>query len=122
MVEGVVNARLEAVVKLSVSGPSGRMREIEAVVDTGFTEFLTVTPALAAELELKLVTVNKLMLADGSSTEFDVLNVSVTWDGRQRDIEVHKSDSFPLIGMGLLHGHRLSVDVVEGGSVLVEPR
>ena len=52
MIEGAVNADREAVITLAVHGPSGRTREIEAVVDTGFSGFLTVTPALVMELGL----------------------------------------------------------------------
>ena len=36
MTEGAVNAAYEAVVRLTVQGPSGQAREIEAVVDTGY--------------------------------------------------------------------------------------
>ena len=53
--EGVVNAAHEAVVTLSLEGPGGEARDIAAVVDTGFTGFLTVTPALAVELGLPFV-------------------------------------------------------------------
>ena len=52
MIEGVVNAAYEPVVVLDVQGPSGQASEIEAIIDTGFTGFLTVTPALATELEI----------------------------------------------------------------------
>ena len=51
MIEGVVNAAYEPVVVLAVQDPSGQASEIEAIIDTGFTGFLTVTPALATELE-----------------------------------------------------------------------
>ena len=43
MIEGVVNAAYEPVVVLAVQGPSGQASEIEAIIDTGFTGFLTVT-------------------------------------------------------------------------------
>ena len=35
MTEGIVNANLEAVISLSVEGPEGQEREVDAVVDTG---------------------------------------------------------------------------------------
>ena len=50
--EGVVNAAHEAVLTLALEGPAGQTRDIEAVIDTGFTGFLTVTPALAVEMGL----------------------------------------------------------------------
>ena len=42
-----MNAACEPVGVLVVQGPSGQATEIEAIIDTGFTGFLTVTPALA---------------------------------------------------------------------------
>ncbi len=122
MVEGVVNARLEAIVTLTVRGPSGRAREVEAVIDTGFSEFLIVSPELVAELDLDYVTVVDMVLADGSMEKFDVFKVMVMWDGRTRQVEAHVSSSIPLVGMGMLEGHRLFVDVVEGGQVAIEER
>ena len=37
--EGVVSADHEAVLTLTVEGPAGQTRDIEAVIDTGFTGF-----------------------------------------------------------------------------------
>ncbi len=37
MILGVVNDAYEAVIYLTVQGPSGQAREVEAVIDTGFT-------------------------------------------------------------------------------------
>ena len=44
VIEGAVNAAQEAVVGLRVRGPSGRTRDVRAVVDTGFSRFLTLRP------------------------------------------------------------------------------
>ena len=52
MIQGVVNAAYEPIVRLALEGPSGQSREIDAVVDTGFNGFLTLPPLLIAELEL----------------------------------------------------------------------
>ena len=55
MIEGVVNAAYEAVIRLSLRGPLGQAREIDAVIDTGFNGFLTLPPVLVAELGLPLL-------------------------------------------------------------------
>ena len=34
--EGVVNAHLEAIITVSLLGPAGQTKEVNAVVDTGF--------------------------------------------------------------------------------------
>ena len=60
-----MNAAYEAVITLSVQGPEGQAREVDAVVDTGFTGFLTLPPALVAELGLTFETTGHATLADG---------------------------------------------------------
>lgn len=45
--EGVANASHEAFLTISLDVPAGQTREIAAVIDTGFTGFLKVTPVLA---------------------------------------------------------------------------
>lgn len=52
MIEGSVNETLESVVGLDLFGPAGQARHVDAVVDTGFSRFLTLPPSLVGELEL----------------------------------------------------------------------
>ena len=120
MIQGAVTAAYEAVITLAVQGPSGQRREIEAVVDTGFNGYLTLPPALASALGLSFVTTNPVLLADGGEATFDVYRATVLWDGRLRDVDAHLSDTTPLVGMRLLDGSRLSVDVADGGRVVIQ--
>ena len=120
--EGVVNAAHEAVLTLSLEGPAGETRDIAAVIDTGFTGFLTVTPALAVELGLPFEGTARATLADGSETTFPYYGVAVLWDGRTRYVEADAADTTPLVGMRLLDGHSLYVEVEDGGRVVIEPR
>ena len=64
VIEGVVNAAYEAVVSLSLQGAEGRTQEIEAVVDTGYTGFLTLPHALVDELGLPFAYVGRAFLAN----------------------------------------------------------
>ena len=98
MIAGVVNAAYEPVVTLALQGPSGRTREIEAVVDTGFTGFLTVTPALVTELGLEFRNIGRATLADGREVSFPSYGVDVLWDGQRRHIEADAADTTPLVG------------------------
>ena len=77
MIEGIVNANYEAVISLSVQGPSGQVRQVEAVVDTGFNRYLVLPTALVTELKLPFATRVRVVLADGSEESFDVHDVSV---------------------------------------------
>ena len=49
MIQGVVNAAYEAVVALSLRGPAGQAQDIEAVVDTGYSGFLTLPTTVVTE-------------------------------------------------------------------------
>ena len=67
MIEGVVNAALEAVVPLRVQGPAGRTREVQAVVDTGYSGFLTLPAGLVIELGLPFAYMGQALLANVAS-------------------------------------------------------
>ncbi len=120
MIEGVVNAGREAVVTLPLQGPEGQAREVEAVIDTGYSGFLTLPPALATELGLSYVGNGHAYLANDAEVEFDVYDVTVLWDGQPRDIEADMTGSTPLVGMLLLDKHNLNIDVESGGRVLIQ--
>ena len=122
MIEGTVNAANEAVVALPLRGPAGQAQDVDAVVDTGFSRFLTLPPALVAKLGLGFRGVNSVILADGSETTLEVYGVTVLWDGRPREVVAYLSDTTPLIGMSLLHRHNLNVDVEDGGRVLIQAK
>ena len=122
MIEGGVNAAYEAVLTLTLNGPAGPARDIEAVIDTGFTGFLTVTPELAADMGLPFEGIGRVTLADGREATFPYYGVAVHWDGRTRYVEADAADTTPLVGMRLLEGHTLCVEVEIGGRVIIEAR
>ena len=120
MIEGAVNANLEAVVTLPLQDSSGQTREVEAVVDTGFNGYLTLPPMLMEDLELPVVGDGEAVLADGSQAAFDVYGVTVLWDGRPMYVETGAVGVDPLVGMALLEGHNLNIDIEDGGRVLIQ--
>ena len=120
MIEGVVNAAHEAVMTLPLQGPAGRALETDAVLDTGFSRFLTLPPSTVAELGLDLVGFNRVVLADGSEVSLDVYGITVMWDGQARDVVAYAADTTPLVGMALLQGHRLYIEVEDGGRVVIQ--
>ncbi len=122
MILGVVNAAHEAVVTLSLQDTDGRTRDIEAVVDTGYSGFLTLPPTLVDELGLPFAYMGQAFLANDAEVDFDVHYVTVLWDGRPRDIEADATGSTPLVGMLLLDRHNLSIEVETGGSVVIQAR
>ena len=120
MIEGAVNGALQAVVGLPLRGPTGRDLEVEAVVDTGFDRFLTLPPRVVSELGLTFAGVNLVQLADGSEAALDGYAVTVLWDSRPRRVVAYVSDTAPLVGMALLAGHSLCVDIEAGGRLTIE--
>ena len=122
MIQGVVNAAYEAVVTLPLQYPEGRTRDIEAVVDTGYSGFLTLPPELVDELGLPFAYMGQAFLANDAEVDFDVHYATVLWDGQPRDIEADATGSTPLLGMLLLDRHTLSIEVESGGRVVIHAR
>ena len=95
MIVGRLNDTYEAVISLTVQGPSGHEREVEAVIDTGFTGFLSLPSALATELGLPFLTNESAFLADGSLVMLSVHDATTLWDGQPRRVYAHLSDTCP---------------------------
>ena len=122
MIEGVVNDAYEAVVALSLQGPAGQVQDIEAVIDTGYSGFLTLPTALVTELGLSFAYVGRAFLANDDEVSFDVHDVTVLWDGQPRPIKADATGSTPLVGMLLLDRHDLNIEVESGGRVVIQAR
>ncbi len=121
MIGGVVNTRLEAVVRLRVRGPAGAEFDIDAIVDSGFTSSLTLPVTMVTALGLTRQSGSSAVLADGSVRQFDICAAEVAWGGSWRAVLVSAIGNEALLGMRLLVGHKLVIDVVPGGIVEVVP-
>jgi clan AA aspartic protease len=119
MITSMVNADLEAKLPLSVVGAAGQQLQIDTVIDTGFNGFLTLPSAVIASLGLTWLGRELGVLADGSTGLFDVYRATVVWDGNLRVVDVEAGDADPLLGMAMLEGHELRMQVVDGGAVTV---
>ena len=115
MIKGRVNAHREALVPLPVRGSQGEEHAIEAVIDTGYNGFLTLPPDLIVRLGLPFLRSSRAILGDGSTVEFDIHEAILLWNGRLQRIPVDAADVNPLLGMGLLYGHELNIEVIENG-------
>lgn len=110
----------EGRIRVKVQGLRARAREIEAVIDTGYTGSLTLPPALIGALGLRFRSVERALLADGSECLFDVHHGQVVWDRQLRRVLVEAADTEPLIGMRLLRGHELNMQVRYCGKVTIK--
>ena len=122
MIEGFVNDACEAVVALPLQGTAGQVQDIDAVIDTDYSGFLTLPATLVAELGLPFAYVGRAFLANDDEVSFDVHDVTVLWDGRPRHVKADATGSTPLVGMLLLERHDLNIEVESGGRVVIRAR
>jgi clan AA aspartic protease len=120
MITGVVNAHHEATIPLIVHDANGHQTAIEAIIDTGFTGSLTLPSTLIAALGLPWRGRQRAMLGDGSVRFFDVYAVTIIWNGQTRAVETDAANTEPLLGMSLLQGHEMLMQVIDGGTVIIE--
>jgi clan AA aspartic protease len=120
MITGVVNASHEATIRLPVQAASGQEQEIEVILDTGFSGSLTLPPTLINALGLPFRSRGSAILADGSYAHFDIHVAMVVWDGLPRNVLIEAAETDPLIGMSLLYGHDIHIQVIDGGRVTIE--
>jgi len=121
MIRGAVNSRREAVVRLRVRGPNGIEVGVDTIVDSGFTSSLTLPAAEVSTLGLIRQSGSSAVLADGSLRQFDIYAAEVEWDGRWLPVLVSGVGNEPLLGMRLMAGHKLIVEVVPDGLVEIIP-
>jgi clan AA aspartic protease len=120
VIPGLVTRDRQAIVRLRLRGPQGLEVEVDAVLDTGFTEYLALPRAWTMALGLHRLFTDRLMLADGSAVSVDLYDCIVDWDGQQRTIVVHCLEGSPLLGMSLLYDYLLTMEVVDGGTVTID--
>jgi clan AA aspartic protease len=120
MMQGIVDQNCEATIRLVVGNANSQRQMIDAVIDTGFTGFLTLPFSVLVDLNLRAYRREEGILGDGSTCIFDVYRGLVIWDGELRRIDINESDTEPLVGMSLLYGYRMQLDAIEGGTVTIQ--
>ena len=119
MITGTVNASNEAIVQLRIRGAVPDPLSIHALIDTGFTDWLTLSPAQIVALGLAFREEGAYVLADGSMARARLFSGEVEWLTGWRRILVLEMDGGPLIGMALLRGSYLGAEIIDGGKVEV---
>ncbi len=120
MIQGTVTAEREAVVDLPLLDSQGRQHIFRVVVDTGYTGWLTLSPDLIANLGLSFNRFGRATLADGSEIAFSIYDADLLWDGQILQVRVDAVDAEPLLGMALMHGYKLTIEDIAGGTVTIE--
>ncbi|MBE9061121.1 clan AA aspartic protease [cf. Phormidesmis sp. LEGE 11477] len=120
MMQGVVNSGCEATIALVVGNTSRQNQLIDAVIDTGYTGFLSLPREIIETLNLSWTGLDRGTLGDGSEVTFEVYAATIIWDGQYRNIPVNEAETDPLVGMSLLYGYELHIRAVEGGNVTIK--
>lgn len=122
MICGEIASTKEAFVDLVVIGPVGRTATVRALLDTGFTGWVALSPGLVEELELPFDIARDYELGNGEIVRMDQHLSHVEWHGERVGVDVLVSKSGAIIGMSLLTGSKVILDVIDGGAVTIEPR
>lgn len=119
MIEGIIRASGDATVTLGVRGLGSA--EFDFVIDTGFSDWLTLPEEIVRSLGLPFREENDYYLADGSRVAIPVHTAEVNWMGQWRRAMVLVMEGSPLLGMSMLRGCRMHMDVVPNGRVEIVP-
>lgn len=120
MITGVVTEHGTAVITVSVLALNRTATTIDTVMDTGFNGFLTLSLPEIARLQFPYEGTMRVVLGDGQEVELDMFSGSVLWDGHVREGLVLAAEGTPLIGMALLAGCRVCLEVIDNGPVTIE--
>lgn len=120
MITGLVTREREAVTALVVRNLASQEILTEAVIDTGFNEFLTLPAELIAQLGLSRVGETQATLGDGSSLKANIFEAKVLWESHARDVAVLQMEGGALVGMSLLWGYRLMLEGKVNGRAMIE--
>lgn len=110
---------LEPLVSITLQGTGGNRQNVRAIVDTGFTGYLTLPLAAISSLGLALQDVIDAELADGSIAQIETYRGTVDWQGVVKPIVVCATEGSALLGMMLLDGSTLVIEAIDGGTVTI---
>lgn len=119
MINGRVTDELEAVIELSLVRESADPLSLEVLIDTGFNGFLAIDSNTAEALGATIHSYAEAELADGQLIIVPRYLVAVELGGRRIHALAISTAGQALVGMSLLRGLTLSVDVWTGGGVYI---
>jgi clan AA aspartic protease len=102
MMQSFVNQNCEAMMPIVVGRDNKPTQLIEALIDKGFTGFLSLPLSIIESLGLPWIFSDSVTLGDGSEVIFQMYRATVIWDGQFKAVDVAASESEPLLGMSLL--------------------
>jgi clan AA aspartic protease len=119
VISGIVKNR-RASVNIIFRLPNQPDFTIEFVIDTGFTEFLSLPAEAVTLLGFPFVYDMYANLADNSNVILPVHEATIIWNGEEREVNVLATGRRPLLGTALLDEHELVIQFTEGGLVTID--
>ena len=121
MIRGRISEDGEAIiVPVAVADSDGRLWPLETVLDTGFVGDLSLPSAVIHRMGLARAGSLNFILANGEPARLRTYHARVFWHDRLLDIEVTETGDVPLIGIRMLRGSRVAMDMLPGGEVIIE--
>lgn len=119
MMRGTTRRR-QGILPITFRLPGQPNLTLEFVVDTGFTEFLTLPVAAVNAMRLPYSHEHPAYLADGSTIKMDIHTATILWNGVERQVSVLATGRRPLLGTMLLDDQELRVRFRENDFVAVD--
>ncbi len=120
MITGSINSFREAIIRVVLRGAQGQEEQIEAIIDTGFNGALSLPHTLISRLGYQFRRRGRALLADGGESIFDIYEGTIIWDTSLQRVAIDSAETDPLVGMSMLHGYELNVQVIDHGSVTIK--
>ena len=118
---GNVSVRGELLLPIRLFDTNGHVHRVEAVVDTGFSGYLSLPRDAIRQLGVTAAEPVEMELATNLVVTVPSYEGVVQWRGEQRLIEVLEAEGTPLIGTALLWGSLLTAEMTDNGAVAIGP-
>ena len=109
-----MDASLRAIIRVRLLDSSGGLHDVDALIDTGYSHYLTLSPSIILALGLPVIGQNRVHLADGSVQVINTNSATALWEGRHLSIEVDETDTSARRHR-MMVGYHLGIKVVSGG-------
>lgn len=116
MIEGQFSSKGELIFEIDLIASDGLIITVDALLDTGFTDWLAINSQDAESLGWRLVGNEETRRTAQGETQFNVHEGTVSLDGQEFNLPVLGGDAIAevLLGLPWLLTRRLVVDFPEG--------
>lgn len=120
MIRERVSRRLRARLPIELLLNDASVRSVEVDLDTGFTGDLTLPSEVIRQCGMTPEGERSVVLANGDEVYLRVWQGTTLWHERPCRVRVFQAEGEPLLGMNLLQGSRVTLDVLAGGNMVIE--